>query len=224
MFLPERYVTEFTNTFNCYLAAGSATAAAGNYADIVVNSLAAQFNASYPMTLVPGAAYAFRGVPIQGNSIAQTPIGFTNFAGMYTKFKVMKFRVAVAVQPAQSGDTCAVVVAPLGAEEIPASGAGNVNTHVMESQPNAVSKVCSQYVAPRENTIVIEHFPWDILGMRKDQYIDQPSDVIGLFPALPCYAGIFLQQLNGANNGAALPIQVTISQVVELTDLINPIN
>jgi hypothetical protein len=224
MFLPERYVTEFSNTFNCFIPAASATAAAGNYSDIVVNSLAAQFNATYPMTLTPGATYAFHGTAVQGNSIAQTPLGFTNFVGMYTKFKVMRFKVILTVQPAASSDTAVVVLSPLGAEEIPSTGAGSVNTHVMESQPNAVSKVVSWAVAPRENTLVIEHYPWDILGVRKDQYCDQSPDPIGLFPATPIYAGIFLQELNGTSNGSAIVVQCTIQQVVELCDLVQPIN
>jgi hypothetical protein len=224
MFLPERYVTEFSNTLNVYIAAGRSTAAAGNYMDMVVNTLNSQFNATYAATVAPGATYSFWGTLVQGNVISQAPIGYTNFAGLYTKFKVHKFRVVVTVQPANSADTSSVVLAPLGAEEIPSTGAGSVNTHVMESQPSAVSKICQAFTCPRENTLTIEHNCWDYLGMRKEQYLDQPPDAIGGYPATPIFAGLFLQQLNGTNNAAAVVVQITIQQVVELCDLVNPIN
>lgn len=224
MFLPERYVTEFSNTMNVYIAAGRSTAAAGNYLDMVVNSLASQFNATYSAVAAPGPAYSFWGSLVQGNAITQAPIGYTNFVGLYTKYKVHKFRVSVTVQPSNSADITAVVLAPLGAEEIPSTGAGSVNTHVMESQPSAVSKIAVAFAPARENTVVIEHNCWDFLGMRKEQYLDQAPNAIGGYPATPMFAGLYLQQLNGSANAAALAVQITIQQVVELCDLVSPIN
>jgi len=225
MFLPERYITEFSNTLNVYQAAGRSTAAAGNYTDMVLNSIVYMFNPpSYPATLAPGPAYAFNAAVVQGNLITQGPIGYVNFVGLYTKYKVHKFRVAITVIPANSADCTSVTFAPLGAEEIPSAAAGSVNTHVMESQPNAVTKVVNAFSSPQQNTLVYEGFPWDFLGVRKEQYLDQAPDAISGFPATPVYGGLFLQQLMGSNNAAAIATQITITQVVELSDLVNPIN
>jgi len=225
MFLPERYVTEFSNTLNVFQTAGHATAAAGNYTSMVLNSIVYMFNPpTYPTTLVPGAAFAYNAAVVQGNLITQGPIGYVNFAGLYTKYKVHKFRVEIVVIPANSADAESVTFAPLGAEEIPSAAAGSVNTHVMESQPSAVTKIVNAFSSPSGNTLVFEGFPWDYLGVRKEQYLDQAPDAISGFPATPCYGGLFCQQIMGSNNAASIATQITITQIVELSDLVNPIN
>jgi hypothetical protein len=224
MFLPERYVTEFSNVMNVYIPAGRSTAAAGNYMDVVTNSLSSQFNATYTAVTAPGAAYSFWGTLVQGNTITQAPIGYTNFAGLYLRYRVHSFRITVTVMPANSADVTAVVLAPLGNEEIPSAGAASVNTHVMMSQPSSVMKICTPFADPRENTVSIQHNCWDFLGQRKEQYLAQQPDVISGYPVVPLFAGLFLQQMNGSNNAAAIAVQITLEQVVELCDLNNPIN
>jgi len=224
MFLPERYVTTFTNSLDCYLAATRSTAAAGNYTNFVLNSIVYQFNAAYPVTLAPGATFNFNGALVQGNSITQGPIGYTNFAAMYEKYKVHKFKISVTVIPANVADATSATLLPIGAEQIPSAAAGSVNTRVFESQPSAVSKMCIPFGPSQSNTLTIEGYPWDYLGVRKEQYLDEAPDPIGVFPATPCYGGLFLQQVMGSNNVAAIAIHIVIEQVVELSDLVNPIN
>jgi len=224
MFLPERYVTTFTNSLNCYLAAGRSTAAAGNYTNFVLNSIVYQFNSGYPVTLAPGSTFAFNAALVQGCAITQGPIGYTNFAALYEKYKVHKFKITATVIPSNVADATSMTLLPIGAEQIPSAAAGSVNTRVFESQPSAVTKVCIPFGPPSANTVTIEGFPWDYLGVRKEQYLDEAPDAIGVFPATPCYGGLFLQQLMGSNNSTAISVHITIEQVVELCDLVNPIN
>lgn len=226
MFLPERYVTTFTNTLNVYLPAGTSTAAAGNYTDICVNSLTGQYNVTYPTTSAPGAAYAFHGSLVQGDSVAQTPLGYVSFVSMYTNYKVLRFKLSAMVQPTLTSDAAALVLIPLGNEEIPSSAAGSTNLKIMSSQPNAVNKVAYAFSSAAANTIVLEHNVWDILGQRKEQYMDQSPTPIASLPGNSqiAFAGLFVQQLNGANNTGSIIVQLQLEQIVELSDLIQPLN
>lgn len=224
LFLPERFVTAFTNSLECYLPVSRSTAAAGNYTNFVLNSIVYSFNAAYPVTLAPGATYSFNGALVQGNSITQGPIGYTNFIAMYEKYKVHKFKVTVTVIPANVADATSATLLPIGAEQIPSAAAGSVNTRVFESQPSAVTKVLTPFLSGPSSTLVIEGYPWDYLGVRKEQYLDEAPDAIGVFPATPCYGGLFLQQLMGSNNVAQIAVRIQIEQIVELSDLVNPIN
>lgn len=226
MYLPERYVTTFTNTLNLYIPAGASTAAAGNYTDICVNTLSGQYNVSYPSTAAPGAAYAFHASTVQGDLIAQTPLGYVSFASMYTNYKVMRFKLSAMIQPTLSSDTTALVLFPIGNEEIPSSAAGSTNLKVMASQPNAVNKIAYAFSSSTVNTAVIEHNVWDIIGQRKEQYVDQSPTPISSLPnnTQIAFAGLFLQQLNGANNTGSIIVQLQLEQIVELSDLIQPLN
>jgi hypothetical protein len=226
LYLPERYVTTFTNSLECYLSSTKSTATAGNYTNFVLNSIVYSFNAAYPVTLVPGATFAFNGNLVQGNTVTQGPIGYTNFVGLYEKYKVHKFRMTAVVIPANVADATSATLLPIGEEQIPSAAAGSVNTRVFEAQPSSVNKTCTPFCTgtPGSNTLVIEGYPWDYLGMRKEQYLDEAPDAIGVFPATPCYGGLFLQQLMGTANVAAISVRLTLEQVVELCDLVNPIN
>lgn len=224
--MPERFTTTFSTTLNVYIPAGYATAAAGNYMDVCVNSVSSpfQFGCTYTATQAPAPTYAFHGSLVQGDVLGQVAMGYTAMASLYMQYKVHSFKLAVTAQPGAASDPMQLVVIPLGAEEIPSSSAGQVNSRVLSNQPNCVTKVCASGVPASLNTARVSHKVWDILGLRQQQYLDFPNALLSAIPSYPCYAGIFLQGINGSNNASPVTVQIVLEQVVELSDLIQPIN
>lgn len=223
---PERYVTSITNSINCYFPAGFLTAAAGNYASILVNGLGSPYNsATYQLTTAPGPAYAFHASLVQGNTLAQAGMGYSALAALYVNYKVLSYTLKATFMPQNVGDTTEMVLVPVGLEEIPFSAAASVDLRVMAAQPRSVARVCEVSVPAIANTLRLSQDMYHLTGQRKSQYLDLPPIAVGSNPApgSQAYVGIFLQQLNGANSGAVCTLALELTQVVEFTDFLNPI-
>ncbi len=224
---PERYVTTFTNSINGYFPIGTLTAAAGNYMSILVNSAYSPFNsATYQMTSIPGPVYAFRSTLVQGDTLVQQAMGYGSMSALYTNYRVLSYRLKVTFMTQNVADSAELVLVPVGFEEIPSSSSAAVNLRVMASQPRSKTRVCETSVPSRENTVILEGTVWDLVGQRKQQWLDQPPTALTATPGAgsQAYLGIFLQELNGTNNVAVCTIAIELQQTVEFTDLLNPIN
>jgi hypothetical protein len=222
---PERYTTTFTNSINCYFPIGRLTAAAGNYAAVMVNSAYSPFNAaSYQLITAPGSTFSMNGVLVQGDTMAQQAMGYSSMAALYTNYRVLHYSLKATFMPQNVADTSEMVLIPVGFEEIPSTSAAAVNLRVMASQPRSIVRVCETAVPARENTLVLQQNGWDLVGMRKQQWIDLPPTSVTTFPANQAYVGIFVQQLNGTNNAAVCTLALELQQTIEFTDLLNPIS
>jgi hypothetical protein len=193
---------------------------------IIATSFFSPFATStYSLTLAPGPTYAMNGALVQGCTIGQQAMGQGALAALYTNFKVMSYRVTATFMPQNVADTSAMVLLPVGLEEIPSTSAAAVDLRVLSSQPRAQTRICETTTAARENTLSFAQDSWDLVGVRKPQWLDFPNAACTGYPQQPQigYVAIYLQQLNGANNAALCTLRVTIDQVVEFTDLLNPI-
>jgi len=208
-YFPERVITSMSNTFDAYFPAGTMTAAAGNYFDLIVNAMAPMSGISYPITAVPGAAYLAHANLLPGCTVSQTPIGYGNLASIYQYYRVRKYILEVSVVPQNASDTTRVVVLPLGSDEIPAAGAGSVNLRVMESQPYALAKTFASGVTPPGgNVIQAIGYPNRDLGRTMAEYMALPQTLSSVGPASGTGSiyGVYLQQLNGSNNSGVVTL------------------
>lgn len=227
---PDQIETTLTTTMDFYWPAGRMTAAAGNYFDVWVNNIIAPFNNSYPATLAPGVAYASNAVLVQGYSIANNPIGLTALQGIYTNYRVFQYKLEITVTPTTNTDSCRLVCIPLGSEEIPSAAAANVDLRVMEAQPYSLSKTCGSGMIAGpgvNNTLVISGAPYKDLGITREVYAGSGYQTpVTTSPALTIasFVGVFLQQLNGANNTQAVLCQCKLTQVVRFEELDAPIS
>jgi hypothetical protein len=222
---PERYVTTFTNSINAYFPIGYMTASAGNYFSVLVNSANSPYNsATYVMTAAPGPTFSARATLVQGAVLSQQAMGYSQMAALYTNYRVISYSLKVTVMPQNVGDVTEVVVVPLGFEEIPSSSAAAVNLRVMASQPRSITRVCETSVPAASNTLTLRQTCWDLVGQRKSQWMDYPPTPVTSYPANQAYVGVFLQQLNGANNVAAVTMSLQLQQTIEFTDFLNPIS
>lgn len=229
---PDRLEVNLTTTMCGYIPASLSTAAAGNYMSIMLNSIVGPFNTpTFPMTLgTTTYSYGFHASLVQGYLITANPLGFTPLQSLYTNYRVIAYRLEVTVSPANSSDTCRLVVLPLGAEEIPSTSAANVDLRVIEEQPYALSCTCATNVASGpgfNNTLVLSGAPYKDLGLTREQYLSAGYQTsLGSLPAanITDYAGIFLQQLNGTNNASPLVITCRLTQIVILEDAIQQVN
>lgn len=218
MYLPERLVNTMTNTFDAYFPAGTMTAAAGNYFDLIVNAMAPMSGISYPITAVPGATYAAHANLTQGCTISQTPIGYANLAASFRYYRVRKYVLEIVVIPQSAADTTRVVVFPVGSDEVPAAGAGSVDLRVFESQPYALAKTFASGVTPPGgNIITVVGRPNQDLGRTMAEYMALAPTLATSGPATGTSSvyGVFLQQLNGANNASPVTLQLKLMQEVE---------
>jgi hypothetical protein len=98
----------------------------------------------------------------------------------------------------------------------------------MEGQPFAKAKTVAAATVSDggNNTLVLTGNCAADLGKTPTQYEDGVDIPIGAAPAAGYFdaVGIFLQQLNGANNIATVTMQIRLVQEVTFYDLIQPIN
>lgn len=223
--LPDRLNTVFESTGSFYIPAGNMAAAAGNYMNMVANSIYQPFQGGYPVTTAVNA-YSMHGAWAQGYTGLQNPIGYNGIANLYSLYKVKKVIVEFCIQPQSSGDTTQAVAFPIGSEAIPSAAAGSVNLQVMLGQPRNKTVVAAAGATAKYQTIRIQEFIHDILGRRKAQWNDEASTAIGSQPvaADQAFVGLFLQSLDGATNASPVVVSVRMWQHVELTDLIQQIN
>lgn len=212
-----------------YWPAGTMTSAAGNYMAVKLNSIIQPFNpATYPFSLIPGATFACNASAVQGFAANNGPLWQTTYQNLYARYIVVKYKLEITVVPGQAADMTRVVTIPLGGTEIVSGVAANVNCRVFEAQAYALAKTCSSATvagAGNNNTLVLSGAPYKDLGLTRDQYFDAISQYGALIASSPsqlAYGGVFFQQLNGSNNGAACTCQCKLTQTVRFMDLVEP--
>lgn len=220
---PERAEVNTCTTIDGYWVAGRLTSAAGNYLSVYLNSLLQTYaTPNYQLTAAVGPAYASNAQLVQGNTINNGPMNLNNMAAIWKKYAVVKYRLEVTVTPAVNGDICRLVVAPFGDVEIPSSSAASVNLKVMEEQPFALATTCTPQSGSglAGNTLVLEGAPYKDLGMSRAEYLANTlsSTATNAYPTKPCFAGVFIQQLNGSGNASPVTIQMKMLQTIILSD------
>lgn len=234
-FFPDKFGTVVVTTLHGYWAAGAMTAAAGNYFTLLANGIFSPFGAgTYFFTTGTGTAtFASNGTLIQGESINVSPMGYTSlFSSLYNYYRVYKYKIEISIVPQSAADGIRLVVVPLGAEEIPSPAAGSVNLRVLEQQPCARAKNCFSGVTVGSsavggsNTIIIEGYCNNDLGLTYAQYKDLPMTGIGNNPttSIQDWIGFYAQQLNGSNNASPVTCEIKLSQYVEFSDINQPLN
>jgi len=223
-FLPESLVTTLSLTMPWYIPTGNSTLAHGSYTNLMVNSVAAPFNQSYPIGGI--ASYGWNGTIIGGSAASDNMIGLGSFSGLYTNCVVESYIVEASFQPTSIADPFRVVVIPLGTEQIPSASAGLVDLKIMESQPGAKAKTIMTGTSVTDNTVTVRGQCHRDLGLTWEQYNSQLCSL----SASPSntnfrdYVGIYLQMLNGQNNIQVISGSIRLSVVVRFTDLLNPLN
>lgn len=221
-FLPRKYEVTCVCTLSGWIPGGSSTAAAGNYVSVCPNSFYTPFSTTNNFTAAPGATYAFHGTLTQGDSITDPFMGSSTLSSMYWNYKALRYKLTAKTVVTNSADVMTAVLFPVGSnEEIPSTSAGSTNLHVLAAQPGAAVKL----VTPnRPQTLVIEQEVHELLGLTRTEWMGQPPNRVGATPAYPGYAGFFLQQMNGANNSAAIPVDFILEATFLLSDIVQPVN
>lgn len=226
---PARYRTAVKCEMQCYIPSGNATAAAGNYFSLVANSLYIPYTSTYNMTTGTGtAAFAFNGTLTNGYSIANSSMFYTELATIYAQYKVLRYSLKVTARSTSVADVFNLCLFPIGIQPIPAAGAGSVNMRVFGTQPRSVQKEIGTGMS--STSLVLSQDVNDLLEIRKSQWLDMPSTQMTAQPAgtgtesFLGFVGVFLQMLSGANNTGAISVTAELTQEVECTDLLQPIN
>jgi len=228
-FLPNRIECVMCTVLDAYWAAGTMTAAAGNYFNLFPNARTPMSGNTYTVTAGVGTAtYASNALLLQGSQLANTPIGWSAYSGLYANYRVKRYRLEITVIPQNAQDATRLIVFPLGDEAIPSATAGNVNTRVLEAQPGAKAMTVAAGVSGTRstNSMVIYGDVAKDLGKTTVDYMGLADTAVGSAPAAGTsdYIGVYLQQLNGANNTAVVSIQLRISQDIVFYDLSQEFN
>lgn len=217
--LPERYITTLESSLQFYLGAANLDQTNGNWTDICVNSIYAPFNTTYPVTAV-ASLYSMNGTLVQGYNIADRPIGYSQMANTYERYKVLGYKLKVSLMTSTNSDVLEMAVTPLGSDEIIANGvAANVNMRVMKGQPKAKSRLCHN--GGPNNIIIQKGSVYELLGFKKSQWENMPSTLCAATPDNPAYVGLYLQSSTGSTNNQPIGVTVTMYQIVEFSDINN---
>lgn len=222
-YFPESLVTTVSLTMPWYIPAGNSTLAHGSYTNVMVNSIAAPFNQSYPIGA--GGTYGWNGITFQGSAVTDNFVGIEQIKPLYNNCIIESYVLECSFQPTSVADPFRVVVVPLGQEQIPSAGAGYVGLKTFESQPGAKAKTIMTGTSVDSNTITIRGKCSQDLGQTWGQYNSQFSSLTAApsSTVFRDYAGIFLQMMNGQANITALSGSFRLSVVVRFTDLVNPL-
>jgi hypothetical protein len=229
---PNRYVTNLAMSMAGWIPAGNSTAGAGNYMSVQVNTTAGPFNQSgfSPTTGTGTYSFAFNGSLVQGYAVANNPMGLGSLIGLYTYYKVLEYEIEFEFTTQNVGDVFQAVLFPLGSEIVPSAVAGNVNLRILDEQPRA-SRCMVELSTPRSSRVVrLRQKVADCLEIRPSQWDNMPSTQLGSAPSAfgtestAAFVGLFLQQLNGNANTAAIEWRCKLRQIVEFTDYISQIS
>jgi len=218
----ERYCTWVENSIQGYV---TFDAAAGNYTNVNVSSLVTPFNTTYTLTAT-GSTYSWSGLLQQGNSTNNNPMGYTQLASLYTKYKVLRYVVEMTLHPQVSTDSALLIGFPTGTEEIPSASAANVNTLVFSGQSQNRQRWVSNASDITKNKVTIRGTIAENLGKREAQWKDlQSTDMASMTTGdNAAYVAFFAQIAGGSNGTAATAVQIKLKQYVELTDINAQIN
>jgi hypothetical protein len=209
-------------TLSGYIPIGSSTVAAGNYLSVQVNSLKTPFNTSNNFSAAPGATYAFHGTATQGDSITNPFMGYSTMGAMYWNYKALHYKLTAKTVASNNGDIFTAVLFPVGSnEEIPSTSAGSTNLHVLAAQPGAAVRVCTPN---RPQTLVVEQDVSELLGLTKTEWLGISPNQLGAAASYSGYCGFFLQQMNGSNNVAAIPVDLILEVTFLFNDIIQPVS
>lgn len=217
-FFPDKVQTNLCTIMDGRWLAGQLTSTAGNYCNIMVNSIVSPFTTplytfvAAPNVAFPNTAYYFNCAPIQGFNINQNPIGWQTFNGLYEYYKVVSYTVEVTMVVQAQGDSARLVVFNGGSSNIPSDAASSVNLRTMESQPFAKATTISAGVdggPSSTNTLIYSGSVPKDLGktyaawMATDdvRVTSNPSNVTERD-----YVGIYVQEVNGSSNANSASI------------------
>jgi hypothetical protein len=219
--MPERYSTKLVTSLQFYVPASGMDQVNGNYMDVKVNSIYQPFGATYTATGV-GTVWSMNGQYTTGSSSTLNPIGYTVMSNLYDRYKVLGYSLRFSVMTGVATDILEAMCFPLGQEEIPNPTAGVINSYVFKGQPKCDFKLIhnggTQMIVRNYGSVA------DLLGMRKQQWLDIPyNDTAGAGanPAYPGYVGFYMMPLTGATNAQPVIVDVTLTQTVEFTDIKN---
>lgn len=217
--MPERFTTTVVASQQFYLPAAALDAANGNYASFRVNSLISPFNTTYPATAV-AAVFAMNGQYVQGYTSNTNGIGTTVLSSIYDKYKVVGYKIRVSIMTSTNSDLLEACLVPLGQDEIPSTATTNMS--VFKGQPKAAYKLVHN--GGPNAVLTLKGSVHELLGMRKQQWLDiDATNTTGGTLANPGYVGLYLQSLNGATNNQPVVVDLSLVQIVELTDIKNSV-
>lgn len=219
--LPNNYDTVLEQTMQVYVAAGSMSVANGNYCDILVNSIVSPFQTTYNINR--SATYApFNGTFTQGYSVVNNPVGTGTLTALYQFYRVNRYKLEVMVQPQSGGDTTQAVIWPFGNDEAFGGGAVAPTLRICGSQNRAVTKTCVANAVQSQNTLKLAATPWEDLGITKAMYEADCIPSVTSYPPtnFQDYVGLFLQEMDGATNGAPMIVNIKLTQAVSFWDLV----
>lgn len=224
-YLPDMYETTVSMSLSWYVPAGSMVYSTGNYFNIQVNSFYQPFNTTYPVTAAaagPGGG----GTLVQGGALTNNPMGWAELAAIWQFYKVMKYRIEITAYISSTADSFKLVLIPLGGTEIPSASAGNINLRVLDAQPQTRSTVVEFGTGASDNTVAMESAVYKDLGVSREQYISGNQIPVGTSPSATNtwqtdYIGVFMQQLNGANNSGIITFSAKLIQDVRFEGLQN---
>jgi len=220
---PDRTRTFLDTTMECYLPVTS-LATAGNYMDVLVNSVYHPFQTTYVVN-TSANSYSFHGAFVNGYSSTVNPPFLSSFATLYEFYKVLRFSLVVTVQPQTGGDTVTSVICPLGNEEIPSTAAASVNLLVFGGQSKAKMWTSASTTAAKYNTRTLSMRVSESLKWREQLWLDQPPTLVTQQPAsAQSYVGIFLQGMDGASNTSPIVVSIKLTQEVEFSGLLPQIS
>jgi hypothetical protein len=202
---PRRILSWLTTTFGGYLPAS--TAASGNFS-VNATSIYEPFNQVVDNVNTSGKFTSSTTFTILAN-----PIGYGEASVVYDFYRVHKARLKVTLIPNASGDTSMLTVYPS------AIGVAGTNLLQASQQPYSRWKLVNQGAPNSANSITAQHTSWDVLGLRKRQFIDLQATAMGVAPSAnqSWFFNVEWACNDNAVNSNAIYIIVEIEQFTELS-------
>jgi len=212
---------KFINRMRTYLTASTVagTSLTQSWAQISGVSITNAFNTGQTISTA-AASHGFLAVPLNGDSLSLKPDGYNTLTTMYESYKVVQSKIIVRLRLTNITDAYMLT---LSAQGFNGAQSGQLTPNTAAAQPYYRSMTLESGVSDQgsqRRELVIKVNPWDVVGLTKQQYLDQPVTSISSQPAavINFYYQLNLFPLIAATNAGILGWEFELLQDVEWTD------
>lgn len=211
-FLPRRIMTKVVTMMQGYIPTGFGT---NGFFNVFAASILEPYN------LVSKTIVTNGGVTLQSSyAIANNPMGYNEFVGLYELYKVHGAKLKINFQPQNPADVITVCCYPNQVED--ATG----NLKINSEQPYSKNRQCLAGSSAAGNQLEMYHKSSHILGLSKSEYNGQPATPVTASPGSASSANVWYYNVmwdlqNAAtSNQAAIGVMCELIQYIEIENMI----
>jgi len=174
--LPTSYVCTMRCTQTGSIPVGTIWTNGGAFFTVLANGYVPFTTAALMTAAVnPGPAVALSNT----SNLASNLAGYNEFARLYANYRIVKSKFKITLYPANANDVIQMCVSCVPGTSLQTTF---LSPEAVQGQNGIIQRVI-QFSDNKDHTITSTNLPWNVLGLTKAQYDDQPPVQSGSQPS-----------------------------------------